>query len=228
LAKAIEESMEGFDLDNLFGEVLSTQELVISNEAGLVSASGPAEKSHTAVRNFMSVPVHYRHDFVGLALLANHQTGFETSLLDSMQPILDAYGAALFTRRHTETTEQTLHRADIAARLLSSALEESTSGILVEDESLSVLFANEAFCRLFGQTIPPECLVGVNTDELRGRSIHYYVNPEEAKAFIKQCQSLRPVKAEAKFELRCGTKFQVTYRGRATSYGFGHCWVYEK
>lgn len=219
--------MEFRNLNTLFGEVMKTEGLVISNHPADDPRAGGLPPGHPPLKNFIGIPIHFRREFVGMACLANRPGGFEASTQSELSDVLAAYGAALYFHKESATITESLHRTDLCSRLMASALEDSTSGVLVEDESGTILFANETFCKLFGLSIPPECLYGLKCSDLLGRNVSTFEDPAAAIAFVTSCLTERPEKAETFLVLNGGVTCKLSYRHRSGREISGHSWVYS-
>jgi DNA-binding CsgD family transcriptional regulator len=218
--------MEFRNLNTLFGEVMTTAEMVVSNNPAEDPRAGGLPHGHPPLHNFIGFPIHHRHGFVGMACLGNREGGFDPSLREEIEGVLNAYGAALSIHKETVATTESLHRTDLCSRLLASALEETDQGVLVEDETGTILFANETFCRLFGLSIPPECLYGLKCRDLLGRNVQTFDDPAAAIAFVSSCLNDRPAKAETLLLLKGGITCKLSYRHRTGKEDAGHCWVW--
>lgn len=219
--------MEFRNLQTLFGEVMRTESLVISNSPHQDTRAGGLPPGHPPLNTFMGLPIHYRHEFVGMACLGNRPGGFEPALASELAAILDAYGSALYFHKESMATTESLHRTDLCSRLMAAALEDSQTGVLIESESGTILFANEPFCKLFNLSIPPECLYGLQCSDLLGRNIHQFEDPEATIAFVSHCLAENPNKAETTLSLRGQKPCRLKYTYLSGNDDAGHCWTYS-
>ena len=74
--------------------------------------------------------------------------------------------------------EQILQRKS-AEKVFSSLVNNSLSGILLEDENRKIVFTNQLFCDLFQIPVPPESLIGADCSESAEQSKHLFKNPEK-------------------------------------------------
>lgn len=74
--------------------------------------------------------------------------------------------------------EQILQRKS-AEKVFSSLVNNSLSGILLEDENRKIVFTNQLFCDLFQIPVPPEYLIGADCSESAEQSKHLFKQSEK-------------------------------------------------
>lgn len=77
--------------------------------------------------------------------------------------------------------EQIIQRKS-AEEVFTSLVNNSQSGILLEDENRKIVFTNQLFCNLFKIDAQPEMLIGADCSQSAQQSKHLFKNPEE---FVK-------------------------------------------
>jgi len=73
-----------------------------------------------------------------------------------------------------------------AEKVFTSLVENSHSGILLEDEYRNIVFTNQLFCDLFQIPYPPDALIGTSCSDSAEQSKHLFNNPDEFVAGIGQ------------------------------------------
>jgi len=88
-------NMEFFNLNTLFGKVLTTGEHVISNNPQTDTRSGGLPEGHPALNAFLGIPIYHGGQFLGMAGLGNRAQGYDSHLVDYLQPLLASCGKIL-------------------------------------------------------------------------------------------------------------------------------------
>ncbi len=130
----------------------------------------------------------------------------------------------LESRVHQRTSEL---RATTAR--LSSLISKLNAGVLVENEGGKIILVNEAFCRLFNVTDPPESLRGQDSDHLIQEIGDLSLHP---KAFYSRLIAIlsnrQPVTGE-EIALRNGRFFERDHMPiLIEDEDYGHFWVYRE
>ena len=94
------------NLQTLFGSVITTGEVVVTNDAPNDPRAGGIPHGHPNLDKFLGVPLHHDGELVGMIGLANRPDGYHTSIVDSLQPIIDT--CAVVT--HIKAREARLQR----------------------------------------------------------------------------------------------------------------------
>lgn len=82
--------------------------------------------------------------------------------------------------------EQILQRKS-AEKVFTSLVNNSLSGILLEDEKRKIVFTNQLFCELFQIPVPPEALIGADCSDSAQQSKHLFKHPEK---FVKDINKI--------------------------------------
>ncbi|MCY1076874.1 ATP-binding protein [Archangium lansingense] len=136
------------DLRTLVGAVVSTGAPVLSGVPG-------------AEHTFLGLPLESEGERVGLVGLAQRPGGYDTGLLDFLQPFLDACGGLLAGGRNErrrrlaeqemrQTQEASAERVRLLAERLRLVLESMQDGLWDLDMTTGQLFANRAWLGMLG------------------------------------------------------------------------------
>ncbi len=112
-AQAEERGMIFSRLDSLYGAVLTTGHLILSNDPAHDSRSCGLPPGHPPLESFMGIPFHGRDGLLGMAGLANRPGGYDAELALRLRPFLAAAGKLLQERtdhRRLEALEADLAR----------------------------------------------------------------------------------------------------------------------
>jgi len=78
-----------------------------------------------------------------------------------------------------EYLNQQIIQRKSAEKVFTSFVNNSQSGILLEDENRKIVFTNQAFCNLFKIDSPPEILIGADCSQSAQQTKHLFKTPEE-------------------------------------------------
>lgn len=109
--------------DNLFGQAITSGEVVISNTAGTHPASKGTPQGHPRISRFLGLPIKVKERVVGIIGLANKFSAYSSEDAEFFQPLLDAL-AGLF---YAVDLEQA--RADAEEKLRKLAMTDSLTGL---------------------------------------------------------------------------------------------------
>jgi GAF domain-containing protein len=80
--------LEFYNLNTLFGAVLSTKEVVISNNPSTDKRAGGIPAGHPDLNAFLGVPVFAGEEFLGMFGIANKQDGYDLEDVEFLKPLL--------------------------------------------------------------------------------------------------------------------------------------------
>lgn len=99
--------------DSLYGTVMRTGQLVISNHPGNDPRSGGLPEGHPPLNSFMGMPFYGGGELLGVAGIANRPGGYHQALAESLRPFLSVCGTLILAYRNNlrhSQLEQELHR----------------------------------------------------------------------------------------------------------------------
>ena len=80
--------IEFHELNNLFGHVITSGEVVISNDPTNDPRSKGLPPGHPALNAFLGVPIYVDEQLKGMLGFANRKGGYDEKVIDNLQPIL--------------------------------------------------------------------------------------------------------------------------------------------
>jgi PAS domain S-box-containing protein len=178
--------LEFRNLKNLFGEVLTRGVVVMSNHPETDPRRGGLPEGHPPLLSFLGLPFHAGGKLVGMVGVANRRGGYNTAIIDFLQPLL-ATCCALLQGVHSEekrrVAEESQRRSDASFRTL---IEHSPDALVIHRAG-RVLFANPTAVGLLGYTC---------REELEGRPVAELVQPGEEELLLVPSQdgALREVR----------------------------------
>lgn len=106
-SRKLYESLEehGFEfrnLDTLFGQVVTSKSVVISNSPATDPRSKGLPSGHPHLHAFLGVPIFYAGELVGIYCIANRQEGYDLDLRNFLLPFDTTYSVMINSRRITE------------------------------------------------------------------------------------------------------------------------------
>lgn len=111
--------LEFRNLSTLFGEVIKTGELLITNDAPHHPKARGIPKGHPPLDTFMGVPIHYNGQAFAMVGLANNRTGYHLEDYHFLSPFFELVGEMIQTIRLSEELENqrrlSLHNAKLAS-----------------------------------------------------------------------------------------------------------------
>ncbi|MCP5269247.1 MAG: PAS domain S-box protein [Zoogloeaceae bacterium] len=112
--------LEFRNLNTLFGAAILTGEPVIANDPAHDPRKGGLPPGHPAMHCFLGLPIGVGGRLVAMAGVANRPGGYDTALVDWLQPMLLTIGQMIEARRATLARQ----RAEQALRELNDVLDE--------------------------------------------------------------------------------------------------------
>lgn len=123
------DGMEFRNLNSLFGAVMTSGEMVLSDDPKTDPRSGGLPPGHPPLNRFLGMPVYYGDDMVGLYGLANRAEAYDLELLSLLSPFNASYAALIAAHRTQSRQERILadlktekERAESASRAKSEFL----------------------------------------------------------------------------------------------------------
>lgn len=110
-------------LDNLFGRVVTHDEVICTNDPSLHHASRGTPKGHPVLENFLGLPLRFNDTVVGMIGLGNRDEGFDEELVKLLTPLTITLGTLI----HARSVED--RRLQAEAQLFSQATEDSLTGL---------------------------------------------------------------------------------------------------
>jgi PAS domain S-box-containing protein len=91
--------MEFYNLETLFGAVITGRTHVISNTPGQDPRSGGLPDGHPPLNSFLGIPVMVGDNLVGMVGIANRAAGYNESVIQEIEPLTRTYQTFIVSRR---------------------------------------------------------------------------------------------------------------------------------
>jgi PAS domain S-box-containing protein len=152
VARERRNGIEFRNLDNLLGSALTTAEVVISNDPANDARRGGLPPGHPGLRSFLGVPLLHGGELVGEVGLANREGGYDTQLVERLQPLLASVAAivsATLSDRQRRRAEEALRLSEARFR---AAFEMAAVGMAHVALDGGLREVNQRFCEILGRT----------------------------------------------------------------------------
>lgn len=116
------QGLEFRNLDSLFGQVIRSGQVLISNAPAQHPGSAGLPPGHPPLHAFAGLPIHTSGELCGMLGLANRQGGYSADFATQLQPLLATFGQlleALRRDRQREQTQQHIQRQQAALHALN-------------------------------------------------------------------------------------------------------------
>ena len=94
-----EKGLEFRNMDTLFGQVIESGESIISNNPAKDPRASALPKGHPVMSSYLSTPIYYGDQLVGMYGIANRENGYDESLQDFLRPYDMTYGVMINSMR---------------------------------------------------------------------------------------------------------------------------------
>jgi PAS domain S-box-containing protein len=147
-----QDALEFHNLNTLFGAVIQSREIVISNSPGADPRRGGLPPGHPPLEAFLGVPLFHGGDLVGMLGLANRAGGYDEVLVEHLQPLFISAAAifgAVRAERERSAAEQALREQ---REQLQATFDLAGVGIVQIGLDGTPRMINKRLCELLGRT----------------------------------------------------------------------------
>jgi PAS domain S-box-containing protein len=109
------------NLNNLFGAVLTTGEVVIENDVHADARAGGLPPGYAPLHAFLGVPIKVGDELLGMMGVGNRRLGYDEQNVEDLAPLLATYGSLIVARRdelHRRAAEELLRESEERHRLI--------------------------------------------------------------------------------------------------------------
>lgn len=171
-AEGVAAGLEFRNLDTLFGQVMTTQQVVIANDPASDPRRGGLPKGHPPLDAFLGIPFHAGPEMVGMVGVANRAGGYEAAVVRDCEPLL-ATCASLVIRHRAEQRRLT-------AEALLTDSEARLKAVLAA--SLDAVVSMTSDGRVDGWNPRAEAMFGWTAEEAIGQDLDALIIPKQMRA----------------------------------------------
>ncbi|MCI0506351.1 MAG: GAF domain-containing protein [Gammaproteobacteria bacterium] len=143
-------NMEFHNSHNLFGAVLQTKKPTIANDPSRDPRSGGLPPGHPPLHSFLALPVLYDDRIVSVIGIANRRGGYDQSLVDYLQPLLNTIGHVVVAGRLDNQKNRTIQDLEQKEVLLRRILATVSDSIVTINAGGFIETVNPATEKMFG------------------------------------------------------------------------------
>lgn len=142
-----QDGLEFHNLDTLFGEVIRTGNVLMTNSPDKHPASSGRPKGHPPLDSFMGVPLHSGDRFIGMVGLANRDNGYDEKFYASLTEIFETISSIV----NIFLLERDLKEVGKLNSLYKDAVDQAAI-ISIANRDRKIVYVNELFENTFGFT----------------------------------------------------------------------------
>lgn len=186
--------------DNLLGEVIRSRKAVIANNPGNDPRAGGTPSGHPALHSYLGIPFFQRDNVIGMIGLANRPGGYDETLVEALQPLIDT----LETLNEARLLKAQLALSEAENSRLAMVVRETVNAVLVTDPDFRIQWCNPAFENMSGYTLPT--LLGENP-------LQFLCGAKTSAEVLTKIQTSITSKGAVEFELAnyrsCGEEYWI-------------------
>ena len=148
------------DLDNLFNRTLLTGQPVFGHDLNHNTNNDNLLNGFESIHNFLGMPIYLGERLLGMIGLGNRSEGFNETVVEQLQPILDTCAQLLEALSKERDRQDTAGELKRTYSFMAGLIENLQAGLLVEDESGEIYAVNQTYCDLFGKEEMPLMIEG--------------------------------------------------------------------
>jgi PAS domain S-box-containing protein len=145
-------NLEFFNLNTLFGKVITTGQPVLANDPINDPRGGGLPKGHPPMHAFLGLPFYSGDRLVGMVGIANRPKGYDAQLIAYLQPLLSSCGILIEGHKNSEQrvhAETTLRATE---QMYRQILDSISDMVFMKDQNFRMLWANKAFRTYYNMT----------------------------------------------------------------------------
>lgn len=221
--------LEFRNLETLFGHAIVTRQPVIANAPSSDERAGGLPQGHPPLNAFLGIPFLHGDEMVGLIGIANCPSGYDQATIQYLQPLVLTCSNLIYAYRSERGRLEAEQRFAESNLRLEVLIDHVGIGVLFEDASHHIAYANEAFCSIFQIPAPPRELVGLHCPSMAEQAAETMKNPEQFLSQIRaQIEAGIPVE-NTLVELADGrTLIRSFYPVAVNDESHGYLWTYRE
>jgi len=135
--------LEFYNMNTLFGHVITDEKTVISNDPAADPRSGGLPKGHPPLNSFLGIPFLMGEQLIGMVGLANRPGGYDEKLVEYLQPFVNVSTGIIQAHRIEKNRRETEDILFESQQKYQSLFDKATDYIVLIDSKGYVLELNE-------------------------------------------------------------------------------------
>ena len=168
-------NLEFYNLNTLFGKVITTGQPVVANDPMNDPRRGGLPKGHPPMHAFLGLPFYRGDRLVGMVGIANRPEGYDEQLIAYLQPLLSTCGMLIEAHQNSQQRIQVETTLRATEQMYRQILDSIPDMVFVKDQNCRMLWANKAFRSYYNMT----------NEELKGILDAPFNEPEFTKEYNK-------------------------------------------
>ena len=158
-----EQGMEFRNLDTLFGRVLTSKQLLISNQPASDHRGAGIPKGHPPLEAFIGIPIVHEDELLGMIGLANRKEGYNEDMAIKLKSITKGYAGLIKSIRNNRNMEQQSRDAALLRQIYEKVVTHSNDIIAIHNLDMTFQYVSPSIHTILGYA--PEELIGKSPDE---------------------------------------------------------------
>ena len=216
------------NLETLFGQVMVTGEVVISNDALHDERAGGIPKGHPPLQSFLGIPVYSGRELIGMVGLANRPGGYSEGVVEYLNPLVVTCATFIVGWRNRQVQQALQRQVTETSMLIRDLVDMIPSGILYETPERRIEFVNQTFIEMFDIPVRPADLIGASCKTSAEQDKVRFMDPE---GFISRINEIladgKTVRGDL-LELKDGRRFERDFNVLESNGTVrGYVWCYR-
>ena len=145
-------NLEFFNLNSLFGKVITTGQPVVANDPMNDPRRGGLPKGHPPMHAFLGLPFYRGDRLVGMVGIANRPEGYDEQLITYLQPLLSTCGMLIEAHKISQQRIQAETTLRATEQMYRQILDSISDMVFVKDQNCRMVWANKAFRSYYHMT----------------------------------------------------------------------------
>ena len=142
--------MEFRNLNSLFGAVMTSEKIVISNDPANDPRSCGIPKGHPPLKAFLGIPFIIGDKLIGMAGIANCPDGYNQNTVKFLKPLTLACSQMINAFKQDIARKQAEEQMESSEHRLSGILDSAAEAVISIDESQHIILFNKGAEEVFG------------------------------------------------------------------------------
>lgn len=143
------QGLEFFNLNTLFGAVMTTGEMIISNDPAHDPRAGGLAPGHPPLESFLGIPLTMEGELIGMVGIANRPGGYDEDLYRQLEPFRTTVTTLAFQFRSDRQRNIAMAELASSEKKLTAVFDAILDGLVVIDFRGLMVDVNPAACRMF-------------------------------------------------------------------------------